>query len=269
MFRRRVQPSERDPEVLVDSQLADAGYVDNVGFEWSQIDGFAGMEVTSHGSLFGRFLLPRNFFQGKTVVDVGCGNGRIGRLIAPLSGHYVGVDLSEAIFAFPKYTKRPRQFTLLRASGTDLPLADHVADATVCWGVLHHMHDPDAGLAELLRITRPGGTILVYVYPPYLDQRGNLSIFMRGLPPATAHAMIERMSDALDQWREVDSFYAEMVAGLVGLGFKHSREWQQFQWFDGVTPRYHLSIEQRITDRAKASARSVTRHWPGCLVIEV
>lgn len=268
MFRREVLASERDREVLVDSALSDAGYVASFGFQWSEIDGYAGKEVMSHGHVFGRFLLPRDFFRGKTLVDVGCGNGRIGRLVAPLADRYVGVDLSEAIFAFPKYTRRPREFTLLRASGTDLPLADRVADVTLCWGVLHHMDDPDAAFAELLRITRPGGTILVYVYPPSLDLRGNLNTFMRGLPPAQAQAMVSRMSDALDAWRDVDPFYAEILANRVWLNFRHSREWQQFQWFDGITPRYHRSIEQHVIDLAQRTAARVTRHRPGSLVIE-
>ena len=97
MFRREVRPSERDPEVLLDSKLSGADYVSGFGMEWEHFDGFSGKEVMSHGHLFGRFLLPRDFFTGKTVVDIGCGNGRIGRLVAPLCERYVGVDLSEEI----------------------------------------------------------------------------------------------------------------------------------------------------------------------------
>jgi hypothetical protein len=195
MFRRDVTSSPRDPEVLIDSALADSAYVDSFGFEWTQIDGMAGKEVMTHGHVFGRFVLPRDFFAGKQVVDVGCGNGRIGRLIAPLCDSYIGVDLSEAVFAFPRYISRPRSFKLIQASGTDLPLADAVADAAICWGVLHHMDDPDAALSELFRITRPGGTILLYVYPQHFDVRKNLNHFMRGLPLQRAHQIPTRFDD--------------------------------------------------------------------------
>ncbi len=268
MFRRPVTPSTRNPEILVDSQLGDAAYVDSFGFEWTAIDGFAGKEVMSHGHIFGRFLLSPHFFTGKKVVDIGCGNGRIGRLIAPFCASYCGVDLSEAIYAFPRYIKKPPEFTLVRASGTDLPLDDAVADITVCWGVVHHMNDPDAGLAELLRVTKPGGVILIFVYTAHFDFRANLNAFVRGLPADRSHALLDELSDQLDSWREVDSSYAERLAGQVGLGFRHSREWQKFQWFDGITPRYHWSLDKRIAAWAEKVGRRVACHRPGCFYIE-
>jgi SAM-dependent methyltransferase len=225
--------------------------------------------MKGHGQVFGRFLLPRDFFAGKTVVDVGCGNGRIGRLIAPLADTYVGVELSEAIYAFPKYTRRPREFRLVRASGTDMPLADRIADATLCWGVLHHMDDPDAGFDELVRVTKPGGTILVYVYPPGLDPRSNLNVFMRGLPAERSPAILGRISDAMDRWRDMDPFFGDMLAERIALSFKHAREWQHFQFFDGVMPSYHWSIEERMFERATKVAKRITRHWPGCMRIDL
>lgn len=269
MFRREVRPSAQDTEVLLDSEIADSSYVDSFGFEWTQIDGFVGKEVMSHGHIFGRFMLAPDFFTGKEVVDVGCGNGRIGRLIAPLCTSYCGVDLSEAIYAFPRYIRKPAKFTLVRASGTNLPLADRLADVTLCWGVLHHMDNPDAGLAELLRVTKPGGTILIFVYPKQFDVRANLNRFIRGLPEDKAHAIVDRLSDELDAWREVDSFYASHLANLVALSFKHSRAWQKFQWFDGITPRYHWSIEDKVAAWGKKFGRSVVSYRPGCFNIQL
>jgi SAM-dependent methyltransferase len=262
-------PSVRDPDVLVDSKLGDTSYVDSFGFEWTYIDGFVGKEVMSHGHVFGRFMLPRDFFAGKQVVDVGCGNGRIGRLIAPLSRSYIGIDLSEAVFAFPRYIKKPGEFRLVRASGTDLPLVDGLADVSICWGVVHHMDNPDAAVSELFRITKPGGTILIFVYPKQFDGRKNLNTYIRGLPQDRAHGIIDTLSDGLDAWREVDAFYAGQLGNHMAMSVKHSKEWQKFQWFDGITPRYHWSLEDRIPQLAQSlGARRILSYRPGCFVIE-
>jgi ubiquinone/menaquinone biosynthesis C-methylase UbiE len=268
MFRRDLKPSQRDTDVLIDSMLGDTGYVESFGFEWTHIDGFVDKEIMSHGHIFGRFQLPRDYFEGKTVVDVGCGNGRIGRLIAPLCKSYCGLDLSEAVYAFPKYIRKPETFTLIQASGTDLPISDGAADVSVCWGVLHHMDDPETAFKELLRVTKPGGTLLIFVYPKEFEVRKNLNVFIRGLPDENAYSIVSALSDGLDAWREVDSFYANMLGNAMILGVKQSREWQIFQWFDGITPRYHWSIEEDVEAWASSLAESCVSYRSGCFVIQ-
>ena len=267
MFRREVRQSERDPEVLVDSKLGDAAYVDSFGLEWQSFDGFLGKETMSQGHLFGRFMLPKDFFAGKSVVDVGCGNGRIGRLIASLCDSYAGADLSEALYAFPKYVQRPPKFSLVRASATDLPFEDACADVTLCWGVLHHVNEPAVAFSELVRITRPGGTLLIYVYPQTLDVRKNLNAYLRGLPLHRGWELIEQLSDALDDWREVDGFFGSLLANDMAMSFKHSKPWQKFQWYDGVTPRYHWSLETRVPELAGQFGLQATSYRAGCFAL--
>ena len=103
------------------------------------------------------------FFAGKTVIDVGCGNGRIGRLVAPFAKEYLGLDLSDSVYAFPNYLQT-QNITLAQASGTNLPVKNEVGDVTICWGVLHHMDKPLEGLRELIRVTKPGGIVLIFIY---------------------------------------------------------------------------------------------------------
>ena len=268
MFRRPVSPSDQAANVLIDSALGSTAYADSFGFEWTHIDGFAGKEVMSHGHVFGRFMLARDFFQGKTLIDVGCGNGRIGRLIAPLCGSYIGMDLSEAIYSFPDYTVKPSAFTLVRASATDTPLADNLSDVTMCWGVLHHVDQPRLAFDELVRVTKPGGTILVFVYPDSFDGRKNLNTFMRGLPLDRSHLILEQISDQLDEWKQIDSFYADLLANHLALSFKQSQAWQRFQWYDGVTPRFHWALEKPVQQWAAEYGLSVSSFRTGCFRME-
>jgi len=266
-FSRQMIPSERDPRVLVDSQLPDADYVNTFGFEWTQIDGFVGKEVMSHGHIYGRFRLPADYFHGKVVVDVGCGNGRIGRLVAPSAERYLGLDLSEAVFSFPNYL-RVTNVQLCRASGTDLPLKDGIADVTICWGVLHHMDDPERALSELRRITKPGGEILIFIYSDAYAARENFNRFVKHIFDDIKYELIENTSDYLDEWREVDKFYADLLSQNLFMSPKQSRAWQIFQWYDGVTPDYHWLLAEMIKgNHGSLGASNVLT--PGCYIIRL
>ena len=63
LFRRKLEPCQRDSRILIDSELDNFEYVNSFGFEWTQIDGFIGKESMSHGHIFGRFLLPKLYFE--------------------------------------------------------------------------------------------------------------------------------------------------------------------------------------------------------------
>lgn len=262
-FSRPMVQCIRDPRVLIDSELPDASYVDSFGFEWTQIDGFVAKEVMSHGHIFGRFRLPANFFEGKVVIDVGCGNGRIGRLVAPHAKQYLGLDLSEAVYSFPAYL-RSENIQLARASGTDLPLNNAVADVTICWGVLHHMDDPERALGGLKRVTKLGGEILIFIYSDAYDARENSNRFVKHIPEDKKHELIEKSSDNLDTWGEVDKFFADLLCRNVFMSVKRSRDWQIFQWFDGVTPSNHWLLDRLLREEFDEERPGGELLAPGC-----
>ena len=267
IFKRALKQCPKDNRVLLDPEIGNQDYVGTFGFEWTKIDGFVGKEAMSHGHIFGRFLLPSNYFEGKTVVDVGCGNGRIGRLIAPFCADYIGCDLSESVYAFPSYLKT-ENITLVRASGTNLPLVDESADITVCWGVLHHMDKPLEGLQELLRVTKSGGEILIFIYSKGYEARKNLNVFSKKIEEEKKFEVIEATSDMLDGWREVDKFYGDLLSANVFMSVKQSREWQIFQWYDGITPEFHWSLEEDLEKYFSENSIKFNRTHVGCFRIK-
>lgn len=61
----------------------------------------------------------------------------------------------------------------VRATAVDLPYADDTFDAVVTRGVLHHLHDVSAALAEWRRVVKPGGPVLALSEPtPVADSVG-------------------------------------------------------------------------------------------------
>jgi SAM-dependent methyltransferase len=108
-------------------------------------------------------LAPR---RGDRVVDVGCGTGDATRALATLvapSGMAIGIDSSDVMLTEARRRTRDAGLPveLRRGDITRLDLEDASADATRCERVLQHLADPDRAVAELVRITRPGGRVAV------------------------------------------------------------------------------------------------------------
>lgn len=105
---------------------------------------------------------------GHRVLDVGCGPGidtlalaeRVGS-----KGEVVGVDYdAEMIEEARRRAERAGVSAWVRhlhADAAALPLPDESFDACRCERVLQHVADPEAALDEMLRVTRPGGRIVV------------------------------------------------------------------------------------------------------------
>jgi malonyl-CoA O-methyltransferase len=127
-------------------------------------------------------LLPSSL-RGRRVLDAGCGSGRY--LLHALrrgARRVLGVDLSAEMLARAAISKfkvqsselasvgnsklRTLNFELIQASLDALPLRSRWADLTVCGLTIGHVERLDAALAELRRVTRPGGTILCSDFHP-------------------------------------------------------------------------------------------------------
>ena len=100
---------------------------------------------------------------GGTVLDVGCGTGRGAdalRAAVGAEGLVVGVDVTPEMLGVAARKHRPATFGLADADA--LPLRDGCVDGVLAAGLLTHVPTPAATLAELRRVTRRGGTLVVF-----------------------------------------------------------------------------------------------------------
>ena len=104
----------------------------------------------------------------RVVLDVGCGVGHWGRTLArflPETAQLTGVDREE-VWVGKAATRAAaaglaQRFQYRAAAGESLPFGDESFDLVTCQTVLMHVADPARVLAEMVRVTRRGGLVVV------------------------------------------------------------------------------------------------------------
>jgi ubiquinone/menaquinone biosynthesis C-methylase UbiE len=103
-------------------------------------------------------LLP---LQGEErVLDVGAGTGAFAFAVAPRAREVVALEIDGDLAARAK-ADAPSNVEVLVGDGEHLPFEDFSFDVAATLRTLHHTHRPELLVAELTRVTKPGGTILV------------------------------------------------------------------------------------------------------------
>ncbi|WP_246466253.1 class I SAM-dependent methyltransferase [Allocatelliglobosispora scoriae] len=102
---------------------------------------------------------------GGVVVDVGCGTGRALpalRGAAGPTGTVIGLDVTAEMLATARGQGRDRDAHLVLGDARRLPLRAGSVDAVFAAGLITHLPDAAAGLAELARVTAGGGRLALF-----------------------------------------------------------------------------------------------------------
>jgi demethylmenaquinone methyltransferase/2-methoxy-6-polyprenyl-1,4-benzoquinol methylase len=177
---------------------------------------------------------------GEVVLDLAAGTGTSSQPFADRGAHVVPCDFSLGMLRVGKRARPALGFTA--GDATRLPFADDTFDAvTISFG-LRNVVDPDAALGEMLRVTRPGGRLVVceFSHPTWSPLRTvYVEYLMRALPPV-ARAVSSSpdayvyLAESIRAWPDQQAL-ADRIAGAG---------WSRARWLNltaGIVALHHAT----------------------------
>ena len=160
--RQAAQDAERLRSVLARRRTASREFFSTAAGQWDAL------RTELFGSRAGLAALPALLDEHWIVGDLGCGTGELAASLAPFVARVIGVDASKPMLAAARRRLEDAENVELRAGELEaLPIADGELDAAVLFLVLHHVVEPGPALAEVARVLKPGGRVLVVDMLPH------------------------------------------------------------------------------------------------------
>jgi len=135
------------------------------------------------------------------VLDVACGPGIVACALAAVARHVTGIDLTPAMIEQAEAKQRGLgldNLTWVVGDAVPLPFADRSFSVVVSRYSFHHLLNPKAAIAEMVRVARPGGRVAV------------IDVYTTSPEQAEAYDRVER-------WRDPSHVRALSLAELQGL----------------------------------------------------
>jgi ubiquinone/menaquinone biosynthesis C-methylase UbiE len=105
---------------------------------------------------------------GGKALEVGCGEGRISRVLKECGYHVTATDPLEQFIAAAEQARSADDYKV--ATAANLPFEDGSFDLVVAYNVLMDIEDVPAALREIGRVLRPSGTLIISIVHPFADR---------------------------------------------------------------------------------------------------
>jgi ubiquinone/menaquinone biosynthesis C-methylase UbiE len=127
--------------------------------------------VTIYEEAFGHELW--SLIAGKSVLDVGCGwGGYVLAMGSKTTASVVGLDILPLFATASQEGQRRGYDNVAFVQGSTQELADNSFDVVISHDSFEHFNEPEFMLAEMVRLTKPGGSVLIKFGPPWRNPWG-------------------------------------------------------------------------------------------------
>jgi ubiquinone/menaquinone biosynthesis C-methylase UbiE len=204
-------------------------------------------------------------------LDLGSGTGRFTAALAAAFGPVAGVEPAAAMRRIAEAAAHPG-VTYLSGSAEAIPLPDGSVDYSLMFLVWHHVRDQARAVAELARVTRPGGTVLLRsAFRDHMPRLWWLEYFPRGLE--TDAATFQPLADVVAVfagagWRVADfAEFTEPPGGTRAEALAQLRL-RPFSIFERFTPEEMAAGFERLEAAVAADPDApVPRYWEALLTL--
>lgn len=108
-----------------------------------------------------RYAMVRDLAIGKIVLDVACGEGYGSSHLAEVAHQVIGVDVSQDAIGHASHRYKRDNLEFRVGSCTELPISDSSIDLVVSFETIEHHNQHDAMMAEIKRVLRPEGVLVI------------------------------------------------------------------------------------------------------------
>jgi SAM-dependent methyltransferase len=184
------------------------------------------------------------------ILDAGCGSGGNGASLAA-DGSVVGVDISPYALAYAR--TRRAQIAPVRASVAALPFATGTFDVALAITVLYTVTDDARALAELSRVVRSGGALLL-VEPAFESLRRAHDATVHGLRRYRRRSLTELVEGAGFRVTRATYAYSFLAPPAAALGVVDRLRDRRY-------PAAGSDVDKRSLDRVFAPLAAAERRW--------
>jgi SAM-dependent methyltransferase len=206
---------------------------------------------------------------GMRVLDVGCGPGGLTAVLADRAGE----ENVAAIDPAPQFAgacqERHPQADVRVGVAEELPWDGDAFDAALCSLVIAFMKDPEQGLREMRRVTRPGGTVAACMWDLPGGGMTMLATFWRAVRTVVPDAAGEQSRPGVAEGDLGERFRRAGLEDVVDGALRASADytdfddfWEPFTWAVGPAGQYLMSMPEEQRAQVREGCRAALPSGP-------